>query len=229
REDIHLFMKTILDTEPWLRDPSLVPIPWRSIALHATDFTVAVMWNDNVVHPHPPIIRALHETKSWDLISPLYYCNGAEEERNIRAEVNEQPLPLTEWILSQPQAMKRNWTEMNELITERENYRNRYAHIWNEREISLNCSIDCLLTPVSSSAAPQHAAVFPVTTVNLMKDKVVIDYKPRNVLDEENFKLYTSADSYSNAPIGLQVVCRRYNDEKLMKCLEIIERAMGRP
>ncbi|CAF3762672.1 unnamed protein product, partial [Rotaria magnacalcarata] len=33
REDIHLFMKTILDTEPWLRDPSLVPIPWRSIAL----------------------------------------------------------------------------------------------------------------------------------------------------------------------------------------------------
>ncbi|CAF2100723.1 unnamed protein product [Rotaria magnacalcarata] len=267
REDIHLFMKTILDTEPWLRDPSLVPIPWRSIALHATDFTVAVMWDDNVVHPHPPIIRALHETveylknfgirivdwepidhqKSWDLISALYYCNGAEEERNIMAEVNEQPLPLTEWILSQPQVMKRNWTEMNELITERENYRNRYARIWNEREMSLNCSIDCLLTPVGPSAAPQHgtakwwgytsiwnlldypAAVFPVTTVDLMKDKVAIDYKPRNVLDEENFKLYTSADSYSNAPIGLQVVCRRYNDEKLMKCLEIIERAMGRP
>ncbi|CAF4003933.1 unnamed protein product, partial [Rotaria sordida] len=72
------------------------------------------------------------------------------------------------------------------------------------------------------------AAVFPVTTVDLVKDQVEIDYKPRNTLDEENYKLYTSAQSYINAPISLQVVCRRYNDEKVMKCVEIIERAMGR-
>ncbi|CAF4191985.1 unnamed protein product [Rotaria sordida] len=35
REGINLFMKTVLDTEPWLRDPSLVPIPWRSISLNS--------------------------------------------------------------------------------------------------------------------------------------------------------------------------------------------------
>ncbi|CAF0864129.1 unnamed protein product [Rotaria sordida] len=266
REDINLFMKTILDTQPWLRDPSLVPIPWRSITLDSKNLTVAVMWNDGVVHPHPPITRALHETveylkksgiriidwepidhqKGWDSISALYFCNGAETERNMMTEVNEEPLPLTEWILNQPHVKKRNWTEMNELIVERENYRNRYAHIWNERETSLNCSIDCILTPVGPSAAPKHgtakwwgytsiwnlldypAAVFPVTTVDLVKDKVEIDYKPRNTLDEENYKLYTSAQSYVNAPISLQVVCRRYNDENVMKCVEIIERAMGR-
>ncbi|CAF3962039.1 unnamed protein product [Rotaria sordida] len=266
REDINLFMKTILDTQPWLRDPSLVPIPWRSITLDSKNLTVAVMWDDGVVHPHPPITRALQETveylkksgiriidwepidhqKGWDLISALYFCNGAEEERNIMAEVSEEPLPLIEWILNQPHVKKRNWTEMNELIVERENYRNRYAHIWNERETSLNCSIDCILTPVGPSAAPKHgtakwwgytsiwnlldypAAVFPVTTVDLVKDQVEIDYKPRNTLDEENYKLYTSAQSYINAPISLQVVCRRYNDEKVMKCVEIIERAMGR-
>ncbi|CAF1410002.1 unnamed protein product [Rotaria sordida] len=266
REDINLFMKTILDTQPWLRDPSLVPIPWRLITLDSKNLTVAVMWDDGVVHPHPPITRAIQETveylkksgiriidwepidhqKGWDLISALYFCNGAETERNMMTEVNEEPLPLTEWILNQPHVKKRNWTEMNELIVERENYRNRYAHIWNERETSLNCSIDCILTPVGPSAAPKHgtakwwgytsiwnlldypAAVFPVTTVDLVKDKVEIDYKPRNTLDEENYKLYTSAQSYINAPISLQVVCRRYNDEKVMKCVEIIERAMGR-
>ncbi|CAF1200860.1 unnamed protein product [Rotaria sp. Silwood1] len=266
REDINLFMKTVLDTIPWLRDPSLVPIPWRSIELDSKNLTVAVMWDDAVVHPHPPITRALHETvehlkkfgirvidwepidhqKGWDIISALYYCNGGEEERNLMKEVNEQPLPLTEWILNQPQVKNRDWIEMNELIVQRENYRQRYAHIWNEREASLNSSIDCLLTPVGPSAAPQHgtakwwgytstwnlldypAAVFPVTTVDLVKDQIEIDYKPRNTLDEENFKLYKSAQSYANAPISLQVVCRRYNDEKVMKCVEIIERAMGR-
>ncbi|CAF1142525.1 unnamed protein product [Adineta steineri] len=266
REDINLFMKTILDAEPWLKEPSLVPIPWRLISLNSINLTVAVMWDDNVVHPHPPIIRALRETiehlkkagirvidwepidhqKGWDLISALFYCNGAEEERNLIAETNEQLLPLTEWIFNQPNVKKRNWTEMNELISERETYRTQYAKIWNEREKSLNCSIDCLLTPVGPSAAPQHgtakwwgytsiwnlldypAAVFPVTTVDLVKDQIEVDYKPKNSLDKENHELYTSPQAYANAPIGLQVICRRYNDEKVMKCVEIIEQAMGR-
>jgi amidase len=266
REDINLFMKVVLDTEPWVRDPALVPIPWRSITLDSKNLTVAVMWDDGVVQPHPPVTRALHETvehlkkagiriiewepidheKSWDLISALYYCNGAEEERGMMEEVDEQPLPLTKWIINQPKVKKRNWTEMNELISEREAYRHRYAQTWNERGNAINCSIDCLLTPVGPSAAPQHdtakwwgytsvwnlldypSAVFPVTTVDLVKDQVNIDYKPRNTLDNENYKLYTSPQSYANAPIGLQVVCRKYNDEKVMKCLEIIEQAMGR-
>ncbi|CAF4281828.1 unnamed protein product, partial [Adineta steineri] len=266
REDINLFMKTILDAEPWLKEPSLVPIPWRLISLNSINLTVAVMWDDNVVHPHPPIIRALRETiehlkkagirvidwepidhqKGWDLISALFYCNGAEEERNLIAETNEQLLPLTEWIFNQPNVKKRNWTEMNELISERETYRTQYAKIWNEREKSLNCSIDCLLTPVGPSAAPQHgtakwwgytsiwnlldypAAVFPVTTVDLVKDQIEVDYKPKNSLDKENHELYTSPQAYANAPIGLQVICRRYSDEKVMKCVEIIEQAMGR-
>jgi amidase len=224
------------------------------------------MWDDGVVRPHPPITRALRETvehlkksgirivdwepidhqKSWDLISALYYCNGAEEERGMMAEVDEQPLPLTEWIFNQPQVKKRNWTEMNELISAREHYRNRYAQTWNEREISFNCPIDCILAPVGPSAAPQHntakwwgytsvwnlldypAAVFPVTTVDLVNDQTEVDYQPRNTLDDQNYKLYTSPESYTNAPIGLQVICRRYNDEKVMKCLEIIEQTMGR-
>jgi Asp-tRNA(Asn)/Glu-tRNA(Gln) amidotransferase A subunit family amidase len=266
REDINLFMKIILDSEPWLQEPSLVPIPWRSITLYSKNLTVAVLWDDGVVRPHPPITRALHETvehlkksgirvinwepidhqKSWDLISALYYCNGAQEERSMLKEVEEPLLPLTEWIFNQPQVKTRNWTEMNELIGERDNYRNRYAQIWNEREVFFNCSIDCLLTPVGPSAAPQHntakwwgytsiwnlldypAAVFPVRTVDLIKDQVEINYEPRNILDDENYRLYASPQSYANAPIGLQVVCRRYNDEKVMKCVELIEQSMGR-
>ena len=266
REDINLFMKVVLDTEPWLQDPSLVPIPWRSIPLHSDQFTVAVMWDDGVVHPHPPITRALRETveqlkkngirvidwepiehdKAWDLISALFYCNGAAEERGHMAEAEEQPLPLTEWILNQPNVKERTWPEMDTLISQRDRYRQQYASRWNEREAALLSSIDCLLTPVGPSAAPQHgtgkwwgytsiwnlldypAVVFPVTTVDLIRDQPELDYQPRNALDKENYQLYASAQSYANAPVGLQVICRRYNDEKVMKCLELIERAMGR-
>ncbi|CAF5197489.1 unnamed protein product, partial [Rotaria sp. Silwood1] len=41
---------------------------------------------------------------------------------------------------------------------------------------------------------------------DLVKDQADIEYKPRNTLDEENYKLYTSPQSYANAPIGLQIV-----------------------
>ena len=264
REDLDLFMRTVLNTEPWLRDPSLVPLPWRSITLNPSDFTVAIMWDDGVVHPHPPISRALRETAanlaqrgirvvdwepidhqaSWDLISALYYCNGAEEERALMAD--EPVLPLTDWILHQPHVKKRNWTEMNALISARENYRQRYARLWREREVSMKCSIDCLLTPVGPSAAPRHgtakwwgytsiwnlldypAAVFPVTTVDPVKDAVEADYQPKNALDEENYRLYTSPDAYEHAPVGLQVVCQRFNDEKVLRCMELIENALHR-
>ncbi|CAF1523814.1 unnamed protein product [Rotaria sordida] len=110
------------------------------------------------------------------------------------AEVNEKPLPLTDWIINQPNVKKRNWIEMNELILEKENY----------------------------------PAIFSVTHVDLVKDQVEVNYKPRNALDNENYKLYVSAETYVNAPIGLQVISRRFNDEKVMKCVEIIEQAMGR-
>ncbi|CAF1196962.1 unnamed protein product [Rotaria sordida] len=135
---------------------------------------------------------------------------------------------------------------MKELISERENYRELYAQIWNEREVFFNSSFDCLLAPVGSSAAPQHgtakgwnytslwnlsdypAVVFPVTTVDFVKDQVEVDYKPRNALDNENYKLYISVESYSNVSIGLQIICRRFNDEKVMKFVEIIEQVIDR-
>lgn len=70
---IHLVFSSLLETQPWLRDPSLVPIPWRQ---ELTDQTLAktaidgssnhqkplklrIYWTDNVVTPHPPIARGL--------------------------------------------------------------------------------------------------------------------------------------------------------------------------
>ncbi len=61
-----MFMKTVLDAQPWVNDPSLVPIPWRDEPSYLnqdsrTKLRVAVLWDDGVVKPHPPITRALKE------------------------------------------------------------------------------------------------------------------------------------------------------------------------
>jgi amidase len=60
-EDISLFAKTVVDSEPWKVDPKVLPIPWRSVE-HKKRLKIAVLWNDGMVVPTPPVTRALKET-----------------------------------------------------------------------------------------------------------------------------------------------------------------------
>ncbi|KAG7694673.1 hypothetical protein KL951_003850 [Ogataea haglerorum] len=59
-QDIDLFMKASLDAKPWQRDATIVPLPWRDVPVPAAkDLRVAIMYDDGVVKPTPPIIRGL--------------------------------------------------------------------------------------------------------------------------------------------------------------------------
>jgi amidase len=50
---------------------------------------------------------------------------------------------------------------------------------------------------------------------------------PRNEKDRFNYELY-EPQRYVDAPVGLQIVTRRFEDEKCLAILEFVERAMGR-
>ena len=64
---VKLFMKTVLAAKPWLNEPSLIPMPWRDQETYfptiagGKKLKVAVLWDDGIVKPHPPVVRALRE------------------------------------------------------------------------------------------------------------------------------------------------------------------------
>lgn len=65
--DLALFCRVMLEYEPWLIEPSLIEIPWKQ---HVVDgegipqqLSIAIVWDDGVVTPHPPILDALKRTK----------------------------------------------------------------------------------------------------------------------------------------------------------------------
>lgn len=63
-EGVKLFMKTVLDAKPWLDDPGLVPMPWRDEdnndeSVGSRKLKIGILWDDGIVKPHPPILRAL--------------------------------------------------------------------------------------------------------------------------------------------------------------------------
>jgi Asp-tRNA(Asn)/Glu-tRNA(Gln) amidotransferase A subunit family amidase len=125
--DIEMFMKETLGTEPWKRDPSLVAIPWRQPTL-GKKLKVAIMWDDGIVVPHPPITRGLKQVKAamekypdqfeisdwkaldhnagWEIIAGLYFMDGAAQDTKAMTDSGEPFLPLTKFIVEENKFVK---------------------------------------------------------------------------------------------------------------------------
>ena len=59
---LKFMIQAMLSTEPWRRDPEVVPIPWREDQTVApkTKLCFAALPFDGVVWPHPPIQRGMN-------------------------------------------------------------------------------------------------------------------------------------------------------------------------
>ncbi len=115
-------MKTVLDTEPWLQEPSLVELPWKSAPKISQPLKIGVVYHDGVVHPHPPITRCLHDTARkleaaghtvvpWDpklhreltdCVDKMYLLDGGQEYEDIMKQGGEPATPLLQWLLDRP-------------------------------------------------------------------------------------------------------------------------------
>lgn len=131
-----------------------------------------------------------------------------------------------------------------QLCLERDTYRATYSRAW-AGTAKDGREVDVILCPPSFGAATPHdqsrywgytaiwnlldypGAVFPVTTVDPTKDLKDVNYVPVSDQDKFVYDMY-SPEKYVNAPVSLQVIGRRQQDEKTLAALGEIERAMGR-
>ena len=61
-EGLKIFMRTVLAAEPWLNDPTLVPIPWRDTGMEFSaqrKLRVAILSDDGLVKPDLSVKTAL--------------------------------------------------------------------------------------------------------------------------------------------------------------------------
>ncbi|KAJ4379204.1 hypothetical protein N0V86_005248 [Didymella sp. IMI 355093] len=259
---VQIFMKTIIDSEPWVEEPALVPMPWRTYTVSKDKpLRMGVLWHDGVVRPHPPITRALgcvtdalkehnievidfpphlHD-EAWAILSSLYYPDGGEADSEDIALSGEPWRPLSEWIIKDnPCVKKLSVGELAYWFEEREAYRKEYALHWKKH------GIDALLCPVGPGIAPKHntakywsytsqwnlldypGLVFPVCKVDKDADRWSGNEQILGELDQENRKLW-DPEEFHGAPVGLQLVGRRFEDEKIVAILEHITDKIGLP
>lgn len=193
--------------------------------------------------------------EAWSIISSLYFCDGGREENEAIEASGEPWRPLSKFILKDNPWVKRLTVEEIWYWTmRREAYRTEYAKIWNDTATGtsetgkLEGTVDVILCPVGPGAAPPldcarywgyttqwnlldyPALVFPVTKVDPTMDVVDQDYKPMNEKDEYNHHLWKSGpEKYKGAPVSLQLVGRRYEDEKVIEATEFIKENIGLP
>jgi amidase len=110
--DVEMYSKAVVAAEPWRHDPKCLPIPWRPVELPSR-LKVAIMWDDGMTRPTPPIMRAMKETRAkleaaghevvdWDAtgheeafttLLSLLGVDGAESIRRPLEHVGEPWLP----------------------------------------------------------------------------------------------------------------------------------------
>ena len=159
-EGIKLIMKTVLDAQPWLQMPSLVPIPWRmnqnwlpKDANGQSRLKIGVLWDDGVVKVHPPVKRALQDVVSrlktipgieivdwkphnhdvaWSIIASLYFADGGAEDQAAIDLSGEPWRPLSKFIITDnPYVKSLTVADVWKWTGRREAYRKEYAALWN--------------------------------------------------------------------------------------------------
>ena len=186
-EGIKVFMKTIIDAKPWLREPSLLPFEWKPVdpKIFRSDgkkLKVGILWSDEVVKPHPPVLRALKDVtdklknvedvelvdwkpfkhgEAWNVIASLYFCDGAKEESDAINASGEPWRPLSNFIIKENSFVKHHTIEdVWKWQIRRELYRKAYAQVWNDtatgtsQKGELEGMVDVILCPVGPGVAP---------------------------------------------------------------------------
>ncbi|KAM0234321.1 hypothetical protein ACHAP5_010135 [Fusarium lateritium] len=187
----------------------------------------------------------LNHSRAYEICMGLYFEDGGKAIKKVLEDGGEEPRPLTQWILDNELVKDRTKEEVWALKAERNEYRQQYNDHWLATGAPDGHAVDAILSPVSASPAPPHgtseywlytsqwnlleypAVCFPVTTVDPAKDVKDCRYVPKNPRDKFQHDHY-DPKTYVDAPIGLQIITRKFEDEKCLAILEAIEKAMGR-
>ncbi|CAO1638112.1 unnamed protein product [Sympodiomycopsis kandeliae] len=253
-DDMRLWMKAVLAGKPWETDPLIHRLPWREDVLPSTKrLKVGVLRHDGVAQPVAPIRRALDAiveklsshvdlievdigdlgARHWDLIRELYFPDGGQFTRAVAKLGNEDVVPLTEHIISQPQVRMHSQHETWDLTSRRDALKREYLE-WVQTQ-----EWDCLLTPacITASARPGTIKYWGYTSVFNLFDAPALVFPTALQTDAQLDSEYDAKHPVSDlstwdkdarleyeqhrevldgVPIGLQVVGRRYEEEELL-------------
>ncbi|KAH7394422.1 amidase signature domain-containing protein [Pyrenochaeta sp. MPI-SDFR-AT-0127] len=254
-EDITMYSKAIIDAKPWLVDPKMLPIPWRHLE-PKNRLKIAVLWDDGICSPTPPVKRALqetaeklkkagHEVIDWDpklhvtaltLLGKLFVADGGKSVEALLGPTGEPYRPEMQ--------MYADATELGvhglwKLQLQRSELQRQYLEQWMSYD-----GLDAILAPTTPYASVPHGEFKYVgyTGVYNIVDYAAVSFpsgvsvdktKDKPAADYKAQSEYCQAarDSYDHElvhgmPVSLQLVAQRLEEEKVLAMTETVLQAI---
>ncbi|KAL7946823.1 amidase signature domain-containing protein [Trichoderma barbatum] len=249
--DIRLWMETVVSLEPWLYDPKALEIPYRAINL-PPKLKIAVLWNNGMVTPTPPVTRALksvvntlkakgYEIVDWSsenhseaaiICKKFFLSDGGKSVRKILQETGEPWRPeLGDYEQATDMDVYDLWQLQKERSVLQANYLTRMVE----------AGIDAILGPTTAYVAPKNGELKTVSYTNVFSvldyssvsfpsglkadkglDKGLVGHIPLSNIDALTQKHY-DPEAIHGLPISLQLTAKRLQEEKLLAMVERIE------
>lgn len=176
-DDIEFWMRHYInDGKPWEFDQNCLRLPWRDVPKpNPKDITIAVMFDDGIVKPTPPMARGLRETVAklkeagvkiiefepietklaFETVNQMYTCDGNYMQRKLLSESGEPLMKLTKWFLNFGKGSKEfTVAENRKLNFTRDNLRNLYNRYF------IDNKVDFILSPSYNNVAPQPDEIY---------------------------------------------------------------------
>lgn len=193
--------------------------------------------------------KALGLLEGWEITRGLYWTHGGRANLGVIKAGGAPLLLSSEWtlreceVLEQPKeddAARLIWGK----TMKGEAFRGRHAAHWNETGEEDGTPVDVILCPVEPGVAPvlSHskywcctsiwnlsnypAMVFPSGKVDQEKDEVEQRREVMSKANAWNYEQYVPK-KYIDAPISLQLVGRRWGDEKVFEAMEFFRKSCG--
>jgi len=249
--DLRLYAENVVNTAPWLKDPKCIEIPWRQEQLPSKP-KIAVLWDNGMVTPTPPVTRALRETteklkaKGYDildwpntdhaeataLLGKFFTADGGTSVHDILKPVDEPFRPeMQAYADAKEIGVHELWKTQSQRTALCKRYLDRFT----------KAGIDAILGPTTPFAAPKNgefrhvgytgvfnildysSASFP-TGVHVDKERDIVpaEFKPHCDEDAQVAREYDPVLSHG-LPISLQLTGKRLQEEKVLALVEKIE------
>ncbi|KAF1943522.1 amidase [Clathrospora elynae] len=253
-DDITMYSKAIIDAQPWKLDPKMLPIPWRS-AEPPKKLKIAVLWNDGICLPTPPVTRALKETAEklkkaghhlteWDpklhqtaidLLGRMFVADGGKSVEAVLAPTGE---PYRPEMQQYAEATELGVHDMWKLHLERSELQRQYLEQWMSHE-----GLDAILAPTTPYSSVPHGDFKYVgyTGVYNVVDYSAVSFPCGVAVDKEidrpvaDYKPQSdfcraAHDSYNpellhGMPVSLQLIAQRLEEEKVLALTDMVLQA----
>ncbi|KAF5548067.1 general amidase [Fusarium phyllophilum] len=219
-------MHSLIESRPWEYDARCASLPWRGHLyeeMHSRPLTIGILMDDGV--------------------DMFYTADGGEDIREDISRAGEPFIPHVKRLVNKGKAI--SVYEYWKLNKKKWDLQQGYLEKWNSIQSATGRKVDVILMPVMPHTAVRHggcgwvgytkvwnvldytAMVIPGGTIQSGDVDLPFSYPARGPEDEWNQGLWNKDKdelAAMNLPVGLQIVGRKLEEEKVLGAAEVIDR-----